>query len=202
MPVPTPAQLDSLLQTLRDLLAAHPEGLSEYRLLGLLEAAAPQALVYRRSDDPLRLFRLHFLVFHALYRLRDRCHAEGSATLEISPLRIRLGPYSQTATGLTDHDPLRAYYLDLKHLETTDREAVDELIGQFWVRLAADERRQSALAVLGLSDPVDFATIRRRYRRLAMRHHPDRGGDGAQFQAIRSAYATLAAGTGQGVPAP
>jgi curved DNA-binding protein CbpA len=41
---------------------------------------------------------------------------------------------------------------------------------------------------------VDDATIKRRYRRLAMRHHPDRGGDGVRLREINAALATLQAG--------
>jgi curved DNA-binding protein CbpA len=47
------------------------------------------------------------------------------------------------------------------------------------------------LATLGLSDPVDNDKIRQRYRELAMKHHPDRGGDQALLQDINRALQTL-----------
>jgi len=48
-------------------------------------------------------------------------------------------------------------------------------------------------AVLGLTPPVEVAEIRRAYRLLALRHHPDRAGpDGtAAFQRIAEAYRVL-----------
>ena len=49
----------------------------------------------------------------------------------------------------------------------------------------------SSLAVLGLDGSADLDAAQRRYRELAMAHHPDRGGDAAQFQAIQEAIAIL-----------
>jgi curved DNA-binding protein CbpA len=48
--------------------------------------------------------------------------------------------------------------------------------------------RQQALAVLGLPPNATSQQIKRRYRALAKRHHPDRGGDPRQMQRIIAAY--------------
>lgn len=45
--------------------------------------------------------------------------------------------------------------------------------------------------ILGVDRTADSAQIKQAYRSLAMRHHPDRGGDVAQFQEIQEAYAVL-----------
>lgn len=45
--------------------------------------------------------------------------------------------------------------------------------------------------ILGVDRTADPAQIKQAYRSLAMRHHPDRGGDVAQFQEIQEAYAVL-----------
>jgi DnaJ family protein C protein 19 len=51
-----------------------------------------------------------------------------------------------------------------------------------------------ALAVLGLPPGADAEAIRRRYRELAQRYHPDRcGGDDTRMKAINAAYRVLAA---------
>jgi hypothetical protein len=42
--------------------------------------------------------------------------------------------------------------------------------------------------VLGLTLPCTAADVRRAYRRLALKHHPDRGGTDAEFNAITRAY--------------
>jgi DnaJ-domain-containing protein 1 len=52
-------------------------------------------------------------------------------------------------------------------------------------------QRQQALAVLGLPSNATPQQIKRRYRSLAKRYHPDRGGDQRQMQRIIAAYEFL-----------
>jgi DnaJ-domain-containing protein 1 len=52
-------------------------------------------------------------------------------------------------------------------------------------------QRQQALAVLGLPPNATRQQIKHRYRMLAKRHHPDRGGDQRQMQRIIAAYEFL-----------
>ncbi|HYT35123.1 MAG TPA: J domain-containing protein [Ktedonobacteraceae bacterium] len=51
--------------------------------------------------------------------------------------------------------------------------------------------RQQALNVLGLPPNATPQQIKRRYRTLAKRHHPDRGGDQQQMKRIIAAYEYL-----------
>ncbi len=51
--------------------------------------------------------------------------------------------------------------------------------------------RQRALAILGLPSNATQQQIKRRYRTLAKRYHPDRGGDQQQMQRIIAAYELL-----------
>ncbi len=57
------------------------------------------------------------------------------------------------------------------------------------------QAEREALAVLELEAPVDFATIKRRYRKLVKKHHPDVRGNGLadeeKFKAISLAFAML-----------
>jgi curved DNA-binding protein len=46
-------------------------------------------------------------------------------------------------------------------------------------------------SVLGVGKTATQDEIRKAYRSLAMKHHPDRGGDEAQFKAINEAYTTI-----------
>lgn len=180
------------LALLREILALHPEGLSEYALLQRLRDDRRSGFAPGRSEDPHALFRMHFLLFHLLYRLREALHRDSAGDLEIHTLKIRWhNPVHSHSQALARPDPLAAYYLDLDNLHASSRADIERMLGQFWVRFARFDRRGAALAVLELPADADADSILRQYRRLAMRHHPDRGGDAAQLQAIHAAMAIL-----------
>lgn len=184
---------DAFAQLLLKVLRAHPAGISEFELIQQLEATGQPGFEAGCLRDKLTLFQTHFFLFHTLYQLRDRLWAEQEARLDISALRIQLLPLeTQGAAELAEHDPLRAYYLDIGNLEQTSEQDVDDLLTQFWARFISNDERQQALAELELSDPVDWPTIKQQYRRLAMQHHPDRGGDEERLQAINAAMEMLA----------
>ena len=183
---------DHLLEPLLSELRRHPAGLGEVELIRALR---------RRGDleefpadgslaDPLDLYRTHFILFHALYRLRERLWSEGE-DLRIHCLAIALRPRRQAPGALGEPDPMAAFYQDPANLDYYGRADVARLLDGFWRRVGCDRRRGDALEVLGLRDPVSREQIRRRYRRLAMRHHPDRGGDGATLQRLNEAMVTL-----------
>ena len=44
---------------------------------------------------------------------------------------------------------------------------------------------------LGVSKDADIKDIKRAYRKLASKHHPDKGGDKGEFQKVQAAYDTL-----------
>ena len=75
-------------------------------------------------------------------------------------------------------------------METT-ADDVQELITSFWRRMNDKVERKKALADLGLQDPVDDNTVKQAYRKLVMKHHPDRGGEKEKLQKINAALAKL-----------
>jgi len=173
-------------------LEQHPQGLSEYELLQFLGKSPAGESPVDVLGNNYALFREHFLLFHSLYKIRDRFWRDRKANLEIGPMQIRLLPYRKNPGELIEQDLLHDYYLDLSNLETTTEEDVEQLLASFWLRLLKSDQREQALADLGLCGPVDDETIKRQYRRLAMRHHPDRGGSKKQLQLINSAMEVLA----------
>ena len=175
----------------RRLLREHPAGLSEHALIQALRSPPCALLSPLEPNDNLGLFRSHFLLFHVLYRLRERLLGEQAGMLEISPLLIRIMPYRQGETGLDANDPLRDYYLDLKQLECTGEQELEAMLKGFWSRLDAGEQHRQALAVLELDAPVDFAAVKRQYQRLVMQQHPDRGGKAERMQELNEAFAVL-----------
>lgn len=187
----------ALLERVLECLRVQPSGLTEHALIGRLRAAGVEPFAGARLQEPLSLFQTHFLLFHCLYRLRDHLLEQGE-WVRIHCLDIGIerasGGLGAGAAGLPAHrDPLRAYYLDLTQLERMDTAAVEALLGEFWLRLGRDQRREQALAVLDLADPVDADTVQRQYRRMAQRHHPDRGGDTTTLQQINAARWVLLA---------
>lgn len=179
---------DQLLQLLREA----PEGISEFQLIQHLKARHSTHVPNLPLTDKLVLFRTHFMVFNALYRLRDRLWEERAAHLEIGPLQIRLSPYLSGAQALGDQDALRAYYLDEKHLKETTERDVEKLLESFWTRMQGNEEKAAALALFELEDgPVDYALIKLRYRQLVSQHHPDRGGSTTRLQSINKAMEIL-----------
>ena len=44
---------------------------------------------------------------------------------------------------------------------------------------------------LGISKSASEADIKAAYRKMAMKHHPDRGGDEKKFKEVTEAYETL-----------
>lgn len=196
---PTP---EAILPHIEQILEQHPDGLSEYELLTLLAKQLPFFAGSDRDHQDLGLFRRHFLLFHCLYLLEQAYRASQTGLLTISALEIRLLAYpsegeaeseeeNQPPTRITAADPVRDYYLDISQLQSTGKGEVDELLGRFWLALARHDARDEALALLGLSDPVDEDTIRKRYRQQVMQHHPDRGGDTTRIQQLNAAISNL-----------
>lgn len=180
---------DQVLQ----LLQAAPDGLAEYALIQQLKAHHSGHLPNLPLTDKLVLFRTHFLLFNALYRLRDRLWQAQTHLLEISPLCIRLLPYQAGSAALSERDALRDYYLDMSQLSDTDERDVERLLTSFWTRMQGGEEKLAALQLFELDDdaPLDLARIKQRYRQLVSLHHPDRGGSTQRLQSINKAMEIL-----------
>jgi len=181
----------ALAEALIAILRAHPDGLAEHELIRKLASDDP-AFGPDAYADELSLFQCHFILFHHLYRLRDELWSKRQGDLAIHCLKIALCTYPADFDHLpATPDPLRVYYLDLSHLENTGRQEVMEMLDTFWRRFVRLGQRSEALATLGLVDPVDYPEIKRRYRELAMEHHPDRGGEVEKLQVINAAMKLL-----------
>ncbi len=184
--------LYELENRLWELLQLHPAGLSEYEILRILQRDQSNEFGPDLFRDDLQMYRAHFLLFHALYRLSDYLLDQQTGRLDIHALKILLRPYSNASDAALAHpDPLREHYLDLDNLKDTTVEDVQNLLGQFWTRYFANEKQHQALQVMGLELPLTLSDIENRYRKLAMQYHPDRGGDKQQFIALQQAVVVL-----------
>lgn len=187
------------------LLSEQPEGCSEYQLIQQLKARHSTHIPHLPLLDKLVLFRTHFLVFNALYRLRDQLRGEQRNNVVISPLCVQLQPYVPGASGVVENDPLRDYYLNMANLRDTDEQEVERLLSSFWSRMRGDyigdrnevwdpDQKRAALELFELDQEaasLSLPIIKRRYRQLVSIHHPDRGGSTTRIQSINLAMEIL-----------
>ena len=182
-----------LTEQVLQLLQAAPDGIAEYTLIQQLKDRHSGHVPNLPLADKLVLFRTHFLLFNALYRLRERLWQEQTHLLEISPLCIRLLPYQPGNAALSERDALRDYYLDMSNLQGTDERDVERLLTSFWTRMQGGEEKQAALELFELANErtLDLPRIKLRYRQMVSAHHPDRGGSTERLQSINLAMEIL-----------
>jgi hypothetical protein len=186
--------INPLLAALRVLLLDNELEQSEYLLIKSLVAQGVIQPDYAMTS--LSLFQTHFLMMNALYQLQREWFGEG-IYLHVSPLAVRREKctFEESKIKAIELSGLSDFYLNWDNLEAATTETVDELIAKFWrsysVHGIDDVARKNALDVLGLSEPVEYTELKLQYRRLAMIHHPDRGGDDSQLQEINNAMSVL-----------
>jgi hypothetical protein len=181
-----------LIKVIDQILSEHPNGVSEYDLIDQLNRQ--HGSLYPKPDlsDQLLLFQHHFYLRHCLYLLQDELSRQGDCYLDINAVTItkRLsGNISEKS--LSQHDPLRDYYLDLSNLNKETRTSVTSMLDNFWVALSKYQVQPEALAELGLSGSESPEEQKRQFKRLAQQHHPDKGGDPEKFNDIQNAWEKL-----------
>lgn len=151
--------LVDMLSTMTDLFR---QGVSEYQLISKLKNPPYSVFDYEALRDPLVLFKTHFVLFHALYCLRDQWRMSGVGELDIHALNIQLSAptsscdsayesfqksnqkSSQDSSSNSDetqnhavdaHDALASYYLNWSNFEETDKESVEALLDSFWTQM-------------------------------------------------------------------
>ena len=188
-----------LINALEKILPEHPLGIGEYNLLQMLQQKPYQLFSSEGLSDPLILFQTHFILFNALYLLRDKWQKEQKGSLDILITHIRLLPYQKGEEGLNKEDKLRTYYLDWNNFSNTDKQDVELLINSFWKFMSDDIERakqdpesvKSAYKCLLLNEPCDFTEVKRQYRTLLHQYHPDKGGNTEKTQKIEQAFNVL-----------
>lgn len=68
--------------------------------------------------------------------------------------------------------------------------------GAFHERMGLDEARrvvndESPYSILGVTESTPWDQIKKAFRKLAMQHHPDKGGDAEMFKKVRAAFEVL-----------
>lgn len=176
------------------LLRTHPDGMSELAMLRTLQEPPWQLFETIDFSSPAALYPVHFLLFHSLYRRRESLASESGETIDISALNIRLRALDVAGAQQADqHDALYAFYRDPANHDLAES-TINRMLDDFWqgiTRPPDDELHQACRALDIEAPPPDLGTARAAFRRLAMRHHPDRGGSNEQLQALNRAMATI-----------
>ncbi len=183
--------LNAFQAELLEILEKRDTGISEYELIRLLGERGHERFSGSFLGNEPELFRAHFILFNALYCIREKIRERDQREIEITAVKIMLHRGGEAKVGIQKADPLAAYYLDTKHLKETTDDDVYELLASFWNRFQVSTDKDQALALLALSEPVEPQTIRKRYRELAFEHHPDRGGSAEKLATINEAMDTL-----------
>ncbi len=165
-------------------LAAH---LSDQGLIPILDPAADKDL-----------FKRNFLIMNALYQLQEILYPK--SWLQVEAMNIALLPvFSHSQYVIDPDDPLRDYYSRWEHYEVSEGE-VKRLLNEFWTRyqrfVGGDEiktlDRCQALRLFELPSDASSVEIRKTWRRLALRWHPDRdNGNAEKFRILCAAWNVL-----------
>ncbi|RTZ17388.1 molecular chaperone DnaJ [Vibrio aquaticus] len=144
------------------------------------------------------LFKRNFLMMNALYQLQETLYPDN--WLQVEAMDIILMPSHQVAGHEVDHqDPLRDYYTQWHNYEAEEGE-VKRLLNEFWTRYrefvgstnGKDMDRAKALSLFKLSPDATPAEIRKTWRKLALKWHPDReSGNSEQFRVLCEAWHVL-----------
>ncbi|WP_412499357.1 DNA-J related domain-containing protein [Shewanella indica] len=151
--------------------------------------------------DPLPekdLFKRNFLLMNALYELQHILLPGQWLQVEAMDIILLRIPPANVLQLQQDDSALRDYYLDWNNYDTCVN-VVREMLESFWnsyqdyigVRRGRFAQRE-ALRVLELEADASDKEIRRQWRKLELKWHPDRqGGDTAKFRQICEAWQAL-----------
>jgi hypothetical protein len=177
------------------------EGITEFEIITLLKQPPYSLFDEDALRDPLTLFQTHFVLFHSLYYLRNKWRRQKTGELEIGLTQIKLLPVLSFDAGLQAVDPLGDYYLDWKNLSATDQAGAEELLNDFWQKMAgvdvnhhfSQETINEATFILKIDsiDAVSLLQLKQQYRKLQHAIHPDKGGSVEGSQQVLQAYTTL-----------
>lgn len=192
-------------RAIAEILDEHPQGMSEHALIKALQEPPWQLFDAEALRDDLSLFQTHFIVFNSLYRWRAEWRQQQQCELVISALAIVQEPWQAGTAALTDVDRLAEYYLDWQNLTNTSGEDVADLLKGFWQRVGSPQTVTVTPTELAqaqelfdwpqtqtqttMADPE--AELKRRYRQLLHKNHPDKGGNTATTQKLKWAYQIL-----------
>lgn len=147
-------------------------------------------------SNNLTLFRTHFFIFHQLFHFHKKLLTAQQGLLEIHALSIFYiercpKPKQAKNCQISNTDHLMHYYLDWRPLFETTQAQIQSLMQFASVGISEPYRLQQAFQNFEIKPPTSTQEIKQKYRKLVMRHHPDKGGDVQAIQAVNADKALL-----------
>jgi hypothetical protein len=150
----------------------------------------------------LLLFRTHFYIFHQLYVLKKQLitHYQGDINIHTLGSYYMDKPVNDQEknkldknkdTQLHQHDGLLHYYLDWKPLFETDAAEIGRLKQFIGSGISQPYALKNAFERFQLTPPTNELAIKKAYRKLAIKHHPDKGGRIQDIQRINEEKSLL-----------
>ncbi|OLQ87264.1 molecular chaperone DnaJ [Vibrio ponticus] len=190
-----------LLWPILEVLRKQPSGWKVHILASeLIEHGLIPILDSKPEKD---LFKRNFLIMNALYQLQETLYPEQFLQVEAMNIALLSSRGMQQGRSIEEHDPLREYYTDWANYEAEQGE-IRRLLDEFWSRYRdyvgshhtkfGNVSRDKALRVFDLHYDATDSEIRKRWRKLALKWHPDRqNGDSEQFRLVCEAWHVLRA---------
>ncbi len=191
--------LKPILSEIKDFLSVYPRT-NEHQIIKHLQEKNTSPFNNFSLNLAKDLFSAHFLCMHALYHLKRQFAQDNKFRLIIQSVRVERIDIGNKDTQincrsinnfLETEDPLESYYLNPMHYFETQEQDINDMLKSFWKKYLAQDKKQAALEILDLPVEADAKMIKDQYRRLAQKHHPDKGGCAEMFNKIREAKSTL-----------
>ena len=182
-------------ESLSDFLSANFGEHNELNLIKQLQSPPYEVLDTDVLATNQGLYQTHFLIYNALYQLRDELLTKQRAVIEINLTRLTITPYCSKSADLVQQDTLPEYYLDWDNFAKSEQE-VESMLNDFWHKYLVytqleDDCFKLDCQQLGVTESVNKAQLRKQYKKLAASYHPDKGGDANSFKQLQKSYFRL-----------
>lgn len=181
------------------LLSLLEEQRQHWKVHYLVTALREKGLLIELDEDESKdLFKRNFLTMNALYQLQVMLLPNQWLQVQAMDIFLSQRVPSHLELELQHDAALRDYYLDWGNYDTSG-DLIKEMLKSFWHKYnnymgetSPAVGREQALNVFELSCDASPRDIRKRWRKLALKWHPDRaGGDSQKFKQACRAWQTL-----------
>ncbi|MCL9783191.1 DnaJ domain-containing protein [Vibrio sp. S4M6] len=185
-----------LVWPIYEVLRKRPSGWKVHTLASHLSSLGFMPILDASPEKDL--FKRNFLIMNALYQLQETLYPEKWLQVKAMDI-VLLSVTSVNGSEIDEDDPLRDYYIHWHNYEAEEGE-VKRLLNEFWTKYrkhvgstnGADMDRSKALRLFKLPDDATPSTIRKTWRKLALKWHPDReSGNSEKFRVLCEAWHVL-----------